>query len=582
MDRRMFCMAMLITVLISTRLVSLTSVAESKCWGSRRNMLLNINNIYMWVRDDGLLGTNPGDFPGGTIYPRGTAEVLRREGVLWGGVVHDGKSVHYVGRNYYNTGDYLIRVGGSTEYNVLSPGRIVSKGVAEDPSASDVRIWRIRRDWESADLTQEAAEFFGDPVDSVTQERIADLRALYEQDWTEWPWQKGAPFYDTNGNGMMDEGEEPGLLDADQVVGFVASDLDSSKTVDLYGSPPIGMEMQVTLWAYDKTGSQIAEALQNTVFKKIRLIYKGRTDTPETAYIDSMFVAQKVEAKLGDCRDDFVGCDTLLDLGFVYNADASDQEFGDASPPAFGFALVQGPNVGEECLPMTSFWCFGWGDVNVMPTVKHYIGTLEMYTYFNGIYPYFGTPFSDPDDHPTRYLCSGDPVAGSGFVDGVLLAPGERLFMMSSGPFTMALGDTQEVIFAIVGGQGSDHLESVSVMKDHVHEVQTFVDNSFMEGFTRVADSDPIRIPQDFCLHQNYPNPFNPTTTIRFRLPRAGFVTLRIYDLLGKEIQTLLNEQRPAGEYAVTWKAEDLSSGIYVCRLEVGGFVDTRKLVLQR
>ena len=98
---------------------------------------------------------------------------------------------------------------------------------------------------------------------------------------------------------------------------------------------------------------------------------------------------------------------------------------------------------------------------------------------------------------------------------------------------------------------------------------------------TTGVEPDP-ETPGAFGLIQNYPNPFNPTTTIRFRLERGGFVTLTIYDLLGKEIETLISEQRPAGEYAVRWNAEGLSSGVYVCRLAVGGFVETRKLVLQR
>jgi hypothetical protein len=91
-----------------------------------------------------------------------------------------------------------------------------------------------------------------------------------------------------------------------------------------------------------------------------------------------------------------------------------------------------------------------------------------------------------------------------------------------------------------------------------------------------------IKIPESFNLLQNYPNPFNPSTTIRFNLPRSGFVCLRIYNLLGKEIDTLVNEQREAGEYTVEWIPEDLTSGIYLYRLRAGEYVETRKMVLQR
>lgn len=104
----------------------------------------------------------------------------------------------------------------------LVPGRILSKGVAEDYHDPEVRIWRIRRDWATADLRQDAVEFYNVLPENVSQNLIDAVRAQYEKDWNVWPWEKGAPFYDINSNGIMDAGEEPGLADADQVVWFVA------------------------------------------------------------------------------------------------------------------------------------------------------------------------------------------------------------------------------------------------------------------------------------------------------------------------------------------------------------------------
>jgi hypothetical protein len=92
----------------------------------------------------------------------------------------------------------------------------------------------------------------------------------------------------------------------------------------------------------------------------------------------------------------------------------------------------------------------------------------------------------------------------------------------------------------------------------------------------------PNQLPQTSSLMQNYPNPFNPSTTIRFDLPKSVFVTLKIYDLLGKEITTLVNEKRTSGEYAVEWNGKGLPSGMYLYRLKAGDFVETRKLVLQK
>jgi photosystem II stability/assembly factor-like uncharacterized protein len=83
-----------------------------------------------------------------------------------------------------------------------------------------------------------------------------------------------------------------------------------------------------------------------------------------------------------------------------------------------------------------------------------------------------------------------------------------------------------------------------------------------------------------FVLEQNYPNPFNPSTTIRYQIPNSSFVTLKVYDVLGNEISTLVNEKIPAGSYEFDFDATGLPSGIYLYRLQAGDFVDTRKMIL--
>ncbi|MCE1164132.1 MAG: T9SS type A sorting domain-containing protein [Bacteroidetes bacterium] len=86
--------------------------------------------------------------------------------------------------------------------------------------------------------------------------------------------------------------------------------------------------------------------------------------------------------------------------------------------------------------------------------------------------------------------------------------------------------------------------------------------------------------PVTFKLGQNYPNPFNPVTKISYALPKQGFVTLKIYDVLGKEVATLVNESKNAGEYTVDFNASSLSSGVYFYKLESGSFSDIKKMTL--
>ena len=86
--------------------------------------------------------------------------------------------------------------------------------------------------------------------------------------------------------------------------------------------------------------------------------------------------------------------------------------------------------------------------------------------------------------------------------------------------------------------------------------------------------------PDNYMLSQNYPNPFNPVTKINFAIPKSGLVTIKIYDLLGKEVQTLVNEVKNAGSYSVDFNGSELSSGIYFYKINVNGFSDIKKMTL--
>jgi hypothetical protein len=88
--------------------------------------------------------------------------------------------------------------------------------------------------------------------------------------------------------------------------------------------------------------------------------------------------------------------------------------------------------------------------------------------------------------------------------------------------------------------------------------------------------------PKQFALYSNYPNPFNPSTTIRFDLAESGEVTLKVFTLLGEEVETLVSRMLSAGEHAVQWNAGNQPAGVYLVRLEAGGFVQTRKMIVLR
>ena len=89
-----------------------------------------------------------------------------------------------------------------------------------------------------------------------------------------------------------------------------------------------------------------------------------------------------------------------------------------------------------------------------------------------------------------------------------------------------------------------------------------------------------LTLPEQFSLEQNYPNPFNPSTTINFSIPASGFVTLKVFNVLGSEVATLVNEQKEPGSYQVEFDSNNYSAGIYFYNLQAGNFIETRKMIL--
>lgn len=471
----------------------------------------NIGNWAYWIQYDGWSGRDPTTQESGGIYPRGTAAAIFQDGIVWGGYVRDGVQPEK-------------RVGGQTYSIGTTPGRIISTGLAQDLNDADVRIYRIRKDWATltaADVKQDAAEINSISLNDVTEAQTQAVLNQYALDWQEWPVDYGAPFYDENGNGIQDAGEDPGLANADQVIWFVVNDLSEGNTAGLYGSKPMGIELQVTLWAYNQSGS----ALGQMIFKKYKFINKSGVQ------IDSMFVAQWVDPDLGNFADDLVGCDTLLSMGYVFNGSGNDDQYADFGlpPAAAGYDFFQGPVVftgdpadtavfdlkyrtGYKNLPMTSFSWFAAGSNISDPPLASYQGTTAWYNMLNGFTPTVTdslVPYvigSGPGaGNPTVYPLAGDPVTGVGDIDGTgtNLAPADRRMVLASGPFNMAIGDTQEVVIALVGGiqAGGDQLTSVSAMKSN-DDIAQKVYNTLFQGIPNPPSAPKVTVTEqeDFVV----------------------------------------------------------------------------------
>ena len=104
--------------------------------------------------------------------------------------------------------------------------------------------------------------------------------------------------------------------------------------------------------------------------------------------------------------------------------------------------------------------------------------------------------------------------------------------------------------------------------------------NWILKNNTIITEVEDINQPFSYSLEQNYPNPFNPSTTIEYSIPQNGFVTLRVFNILGKEVATLVNEQVIAGKHKIDFDASGLNSGVYFYKIESGNFVETKKMIL--
>jgi len=275
-------------------------------------------------------------------------------------------------------------------------------------------------------------------------------------DYLNWPVDQGAP---------VDSAGKPALL-GDAMIWSVYNDADPSAHNNAAGfTQPLGVEIQQSTFAFNRSG-----ALGNIIFVRYKMINKGGNQ------LDSMYVSAWADPDLGGFTDDFVGCDTTRSMGYVYNATATDQQYG-GTPPAVGFDFFRGPIVPSgtpgvnDTLGMTSFNKYTNG------TDPQNAG--ETYNYMMGLYP-DGTPVHVNDDTLqaiTTFQVSGNPVSpSSGWLDS---NPGDRRLQLSSGPFSMAPGDSQEVTIAIIVGQGTDNLSSVTDLKNKDDQAQIVFDLNF-------------------------------------------------------------------------------------------------------
>ncbi len=454
MKKKIFNYSILVIIVASLVSFGFRDVDKTKRLGkptvNDNYNFIAINQVLMWISNNGDGSHDPITDGSGFYWPGGRNAIkpaIFEDGLVWGGKI---------GRE--------IRFNGNTHRQGLQAGKILDVGIADDPSLSKYRVYKIRKGWE---LLPPGPE-----------------RDAYEKDYKEWPIDDGAPY-------EVVSGEKVPKFIGDEVLWYVANDLDNSRSTFTYGSPSIGLEFQTTVFGFNRTGP-----LGDMVFKKYKIINKsGQT-------IKDLILGYWSDTDLGLADDDFTGCDTVLSLGYTYNGDNNDDGIYGAAPPAVGYDFFQGPIVsgeptdsakfldgwrkGYKNLPMTAFtfYCQNCGQPLYRdPRQGNYEGTLEFYNYLSG-YVWNGNPFIDPHTGQiTKFVLAGDPVAKTGWYEGVGFpggpTPGDRRHVMASGPFNMAPNDTQEVVVALVIARGTDNINSVAELKKKDKAAQIAYDLDF-------------------------------------------------------------------------------------------------------
>lgn len=443
----------------------------------------------------------------------------------------------------------------------------------------------------------------------------------------------GADFYDgdgngqynpvdLNGNGEWDLHEDRPDQIGDEIGWTVYHDSVPADERRWNTVNPVGIEVRQSIF-----GIASADAIGNVVYIRYRIKYVGFGGPNEPEQLNDVYFGAWSDPDIGGtgvaASDDLIGTDVHRNAGFVYN-DGEDDDWG-TNPPSFMIDFLSGPVSyipGETFIDVDSDGEFTDGIDTPLDTaysiqgqikgVIEFLGATNLRInssigYINGTPPIgdpdnasearnfmlgrvgdsgevpdpcdwgFGEVFGSVDCAAVNpnFWYSGDPVTQVGWIN---THAGDQRMMTNTGPFVLKKGEDKEVMVAYVIGQGTDALSSITEVRRNDDLAQRFYDSNF--DLTTNVEPNEEEIIYSYKLYQNYPNPFNPTTRIKYETSRSSDVRLKVYDSLGQEIQTLVDEFKPAGSYEVEFNASQLSNGVYFYELRTGDFRDVKKLIL--
>ena len=371
--------------------------------------VLEANQLRMFVAPGGSFAFDPVLGAPGLEFPKGSGKTLVFASGLWLGAMVNGST----------------RVTLAEYSDEFGPGAMVNGG-PDDPRRPEYRVFRLDRQYGSVASRDSALS-----------------------DYNSGALPHGAPAVSVLPNGELG-------IPGDEMLWHVCNDAEPTLHSNRAGgSLPLGVEVQQTAYAFNRLG-----ALGNTAFVRFRIINKGSN------LLEHMYAALWSDPDLGNFRDDLVGCDSARSLGYCYNGADTDAVYGSA-PPAVGYDLLSVTKAGVR-VPGHAATAFiqylNGGDPQ---------NSTQSYNFLRGRLA-SDSAITDPTTHqPTNYFYTGDPVAGTGWLD---TNPSDRRMLLPSGPFTLAPSETLEVVGAIVIGDGTDRLSSITKLRNFDDQVQQFFD----------------------------------------------------------------------------------------------------------
>lgn len=308
------------------------------------------------------------------------------------------------------------------------------------------------------------------------------------------------------------------------------------------GTNPLGVEVDQLAWSYEELSAR-----RDVAFLRYRL----RNGSAQ-AY-DSVYVALWADVDLGGASDDRMGSDRARNLVYTYNGAANDNVYG-TTPPAIAFKLLDGPAVSA-----TNTYIGGIDPDTSIATWGLLRGRRIT-----------GDPWIDPASQVTTFPYDGDPVTGTGWTEPL---DAELRMMIVSGPFTMAPGDTQSLTYAIVVGQGANHLASITRMRAIADSID------LAAAYAPLAPIPPAP-PSHVLSFAPPPSPSRGPLSFSTVAPIGETWRLDAYDVRGRRVERVASGVGSGFEQVVPWAPQDLASGVYFVRLSTNTDRVTHRVVV--